>query len=100
MQIPDAMGASAISNVDMAIWVVTSGGPHPECPAVCAREPRNHQVWSGDVLRHAGSRHRLRQNVGHNARGETCHPGEREGEGSTSQANPQSYAQQQAGLFS
>ena len=76
---PDAM-ASAISNVDMATWVVTSGGPHPECPSecpsVCAREARNHQVWSGGVLRRVGSS--LRQNVGHDARGETCRPGERE----------------------
>lgn len=74
--IPDAM-ASAISNVDMATWVVTSGGPHPECPSVCAREARNRQVWSG-ILRHAGSRLRLWENVGHDARGETCRPGERE----------------------
>ena len=74
--IPDAM-ASAISNVDIAIWAETSGGPHPECPSVCAREARNRQVWSG-ILRHAGSRLRLWENVGHDARGETCRPGERE----------------------
>ena len=69
--------ASAISNVDIAIWAETSGGPHPECPSVCAREARNRQVWSG-ILRHAGSRLRLWENVGHDARGETCRPGERE----------------------
>ena len=83
-RIPDAMGA--ISTVGKAFWVVTHGGPNPEYPVVRAREPQKRQMWNG-VLRHAGSCLRLRQNVGHDARGETCLLGERERVGgSTCQA--------------